>query len=97
MLTLRTKFENKVNWFYIANEPDGQDRIFCQVCVDNTGRRITQTIGSFTSEHIYGANHKEKIETWKAQKTRFYFQRPPEFTKQAIKRKRAVGSEAVSK
>jgi len=72
--TLSSFYSNDITWFTISSDIDGADRVFCHLCNDVKGRRVTTTISSFTGLHC-DKEHKNMFQEWKTKHSDHPFQK----------------------
>ena len=77
--SLAALMQNDITWFFISEDNKTPEksghRIFCYICNDVKGRRVSTTISSFTSIHC-DMKHKELFTQWKESNPNHQFQRP---------------------
>ena len=72
---LSKKMNGDVTWFTILKDSDGlSDRIFCHICRDSIGRKVTETISSFSKKHCNN-EHREQFKNWKEEHPFHSFQK----------------------
>jgi hypothetical protein len=71
--------QNDITWFFIKEDNKTSEqpghRIYCYICKDLKGRRVTTTIASFTILHC-DITHKEVFREWKVSNPNHPFQKP---------------------
>ena len=72
--TLSSFYSDDITWFTISSDIDGADRVFCHLCNDVKGRRVTTTISSFTGLHC-DKEHKNMFQEWKTKHPDHPFQK----------------------
>lgn len=77
--SLAALMQNDITWFFIKEDNKTSEqpghRIYCYICKDLKGRRVTTTIASFTILHC-DITHKEAFREWKVSNPNHPFQKP---------------------
>ena len=86
--SLAAMMQNDITWFFIREDNKTPEqsghRIYCYICNDVKGRRVTTTISAFTGLHC-DRKHKEAFIEWKEFNPNHQFQKPRKNQKDSCK------------